>query len=175
MKKPQLVHAMGVFSIYKELADAGFDVKAEHFSLLEMLVKSKRMASEYFCFNSQQLKIFDDGLEKINDFFVSSSRIVSNPQDFKKIKRIFTQGSEEDLDLVRSKIRDIDAVIGDIRGRARDSEFADTLQSVKKRLENLPISAFRGSDSEAVAVMALKRLIDTKFLPLARRQLGVDD
>lgn len=175
MQRAQLVHAMGVFAIYKELDDAGFKVKAEHFSLLEMLVKSKRMASEYFCFNSQQLRIFDDGLEKINDFFVSDARVVCNPQDFNKVKRIFTQGSDRDLDLVRSKIKDVDSVIGDIRGKVKDSEFSDTLLSAKKHLESLPIRAFKGSDNEAVAIMALKRLIDTKFLPLAQRHLGVDN
>ena len=175
MQRPQLVHAMGVFAIYKELADAGFKVNAEHFSLLEMLVKSKRMASEYFCFNSQQLKVFDDGLEKINDFFVSESRVVKNPQEFNKINRIFAKGSEEDLDLIRSEIRNIDAVISDLKGKAKDSQFADTLLSAKIQLENLPISAFKRSDGEAVAIMALKRLIDTKFLPLAQRQLGIDE
>jgi hypothetical protein len=174
MPKPQLRHAMGVFAIYKELADAGFQVKAEHFSLLELLVRARAMASEYFGFNSNQLTVYDDGLEKINDFFVDENRIVRNPQDFNKIKRVFMKGTIEELDLIRSGIRNVDNIIRDIKGRAKDSSFADALKGVKDTLENLPISAFRDTDSEALAVMSLKRLIDQKFLPIAHRHLGID-
>lgn len=175
MQRPQLKHAMGVFALYQELADAGFRVRAEHFSLLELLVKSKAMASEYFGFNSAQLKTYDDGLEKINDFFIDPNRIVSNPQEFNKIKSIFTRGTAEDLDHIRSGIKLVDHTLNDIRGREKDSSFEDTLKIVRERLEKLPISAFRDSDSEAMSIMALKRLIDRKFLPIAQNQLGLED
>lgn len=175
MKKPQLKHAMGVFSLYQELADAGFPVRAEHFSLLELLVRAKAMASEYFGFNSAQLRTYDDGLEKIADFFIHQNRIVSNPQEFNKIKSVFTRGTTDELDLIRSGVKEVDHVLSDIRGRAKDNSFEDTLKGVREKLEKLPVSAFRGSDSEALAVMSLKRLIDKKYLPMAQQQLGLDD
>lgn len=174
MQKPALRQAMGVFAIYKELSDQGFGIRAEHFSLLEMLVKSRAMASEYFGFNAEQLRTYDDGLERINDFFIDESRVVSNPQDFNKIKRIFTSGTQDDLDLVRAGVKSIDNALRDIRGRQKDTSFADTLTSVRQKLEKLPISAFRDTDSEAIAIMSLKRLIEKKFVPLAQRRLGID-
>lgn len=175
MQRPQLRHAMGVFAIYQELADAGFDVRAEHFSLLELLVKSRAMASEYFGFNSEQLTVFDDGLEKINEFFVADTRIIKNPQDFNKIKRVFTKGSIDELDLIRSGDRSVDNVIRDIKDRAKHSNFLDTLRGVRDTLERLPISSFRDTDSEALAVMSLQRLIDKKFVPIALQHLGIDE
>ena len=72
-------------------------------------------------------------------------------------------------------IRHVDHVISDIKGRQKDSSFSDTLGSVRETLEKLPVSAFRDTDSEALAVMALKRLIDKKFLPIAQQQLGLDE
>jgi len=175
MQKPQLKHAMGVFAIYQELADSGFPVKAEHFSLLELLVKARAMASEYFRFNSEQLRTYDDGLEKINDFFIDENRIVKNPQDFNKVKSVFSRGTTEELDFIRLGAKRIDNVIRDINDRKKDSSFADTLKNVRDTLEKLPVSAFRDTDREAMAVMSLKRLIDKKFVPIAQQQLGLDD
>lgn len=77
------------------------------------------------------------------------------------------------MDLIRAGVRDVDNVIRDIKGREKDSIFANTVKGVKEKLEKLPVSAFRGSDSETLAVMSLKRLIDKKFLPIAQQQLGL--
>ncbi len=173
MQKPQLKLAMGVFALYQELAEAGFDIKAEHFSLLELLVKSRKMASEYFGFNGSLLRTFDDGLEKINDFFVDENRIVRNPADFRKVNRIFSKGNEGEMELVRVGIRELDDVLSDIRAREKDSNFLDTLIKVRKNLDRLPVSAFRETDGEAVAIMALKRLVDGKFVPIAQQHLGI--
>ena len=175
MPKSQLKHAMGVFALYQELADAGYPVRAEHFSLLELLVKNKKMASEYFSFNSAQLRTFDDGLEKVSDFFIDQNRIVNNPQEFNKINRIFNRGTTEELDLIRSGARTIENVLSDMAGRAKDSSFIDTINAVREKLEKLSVSSFRDSDADALAVMALKRLIDKKLLPLAASRLELEE
>ena len=75
---------------------------------------------------------------------------------------------------MRAGVKSIDNALRDIRGRQKDTSFADTLTSVRQKLEKLPISAFRDTDSEAIAIMSLKRLIEKKFVPLAQRRLGLD-
>ena len=175
MQRPQLTLAMGVFALYQELSDAGFDVRGDHFSLLELLVKARKMASEYFGFNRSQLRTFDNGLEKINDFFIDKDRIVKNPADFRKIHRIFSKGIDGELELVRAGIRDMEDVLADIKGRERESTFWDTLTSVRQKLERLPLSTFRETDREAVAIMSLKRLVDNRFVPIAEQHLGIDE
>ena len=175
MQKPQLRLAMGVFALYQELAEAGFDVRGDHFSLLELLVKARRMASEYFGFNRSQLRTYDDGVEKINDFFIDRDRVVRNPADFRKIQRIFSKGMEGELELVRVGVREMDDILADIKGRERETTFLNTLASVRQKLERLPLSSFRETDREAVAIMSLKRLVDKRFVPIAEQHLGIDE
>jgi hypothetical protein len=174
ISREKVKRALYVFAIYKAASEEGCGVRPDHYSLLELLVGRPKMASEYFEFNRNQLKIFRDGLSKIDDFFLAENRLVNNPGEFRKIYRAFVGGGVNALDQIRDGILNADQIVARQSDTARHTRFKHTLDDARELLSSLSVSTFRGTDAEAVAIMSLKRLIDDKFVPLAQQQLGLD-
>ena len=174
LPKAKVTRALYVYSIYKAASEEGSDVRPEHYSLLELLTGSPKMASEYFEFNRNQLRVFSDGLSKIDDFFFADDRLINNPGEFRKLYRAFTIGGIEALDQIRDRVFSVERVLERHRNLAKDTRFQSGIDEVREKLGEIPLVSFKETDAEAVAIMALKGLIDKKFLPLAKRQLGLD-
>jgi hypothetical protein len=164
-----------VFSIYKQASEEGAAVQPQHFSLLELLVGRPKMASEYFEFNREQLRVFSDGISKIDDFFLAEQRLINNPGEFRKLYRAFTGGGCEALERIRDRVLTLDQVLARHKDSKRDTQFKTTLESIREQLSSLPVSSFHATDSEALAIVSVKRLIDKTFWPLAQEQLGLND
>ena len=175
MSRDKVQKALYVFSIYKAASEEGCAVRPDHYSLLELLVGRPKMASEYFAFNRNQLRVFDDGLSKIDDFFLAESRLINNPGEFRQLYRAFTGGGVEALDQVRDRVFDLEQVLDRLKHSVQDARFKTALDDVRDKLNALSIGSFNNTDAEVLAIMSLKRLIDKKFLPLAQHQLGLDE
>lgn len=174
LPKAKVTRALYVYSIYKAASEEGCAVRPEHYSLLELLTGCPKMASEYFEFNRNQLRVYSDGLSKIDDFFLAEDRLINNPGEFRKLYRAFTVGGIEALDQIRDRIFSVDRILENQRNAVRDTRFQNAIDEVREKLGDISLMSFKATDAEAVSIMSLKSLIDKKFLPLAKRQLGLE-
>lgn len=164
-----------IFALFDALQKAGYQVRSDHYSLLQLTLSRPRLASEYFDFNRAALSISPQGLERLNRTFVDRGGPVKNPKDFRAFARVFQEGTPQDLSLIENGARSLDTIMGDMDDRRRETLFLDKLRNVLTELESLRVSSFRGSDEEADMIFRLKGFVDRRLWPLASKILNGND
>ena len=163
-----------IFFIFTELQNAGYAVRSDHYSLIQLMVSKPRLASEYFDYHRQGFRISSMGLEKFNELCIDEQCPIKNPKDFRGFYRIFQQGNAQDLAAIENGARSIDLVLGDIRDRNMESIFLTKSSKILEMLQGLQISSFKESGEEAEVIFKIKALIDRRLWPLAAKVLEIE-
>ena len=163
-----------IFSVFSALQAAGYAVRSDHYSLIQLLVTKPKFASECFDYNRRAFRLSSHGLERFNRLCIEEGCPVQNPKAFRALVRIFQEGNSNDMAVIENGARSIDAVISDIKDRKKDKIFLDKTESILQSLQKLNVSAFKESDREAEVIFKMKALIDRRLWPLAAKVLGIE-
>lgn len=168
IKRADVRTALIIARLFTQLRDAGFQMRSDHYSLLEMTVAKPRLLVEYFEMDEDRLKVSDVGLERINELMIEDDAPVKNPSDHRSFYHVFLGGTEQDvLSVARGTVSPKDAK-AKVERRNQIYAFRQTLQDIKERLEELRPADFQGVHEELRLIQSIQELVNNRLVPLAR-------
>ncbi|MFC1873666.1 ParB N-terminal domain-containing protein [Chloroflexota bacterium] len=155
--KPNDVRSeLAIYSIYSQLQLGGYSVREEHYTLLNLAVRAKVMNSEYFELDWYDLQLSSDGLERFNKLCLEDDKIVHNPIDFKKVTKIYRNGTRNHMALVESGEYLLDDIMELVDQRTAKTFFVTELEKIEQKLSSLLLVTPRGIKKEEQLVRAIR-------------------
>ncbi len=137
MKPQEVRNELAIYSIYSQLKNEGCPVKEEHYTLLNMAVRTQGMNYDYFGFNLYALKFSQKGLERFNNLCLERNRPIHNPGDFKKVAKIHKKGFMRDMELLENGGSSLDDIVEIVENRLVKHPFLDELRKIEKKMSSL--------------------------------------
>jgi len=157
-----------VYRVYEQLREASYDVKPNHFSLIDMAVKDRRLSEEYFELNPVTFLFSNRGLARFDRLCVREKKPINNPKDFRAFSKVFRRGTEYEVKLIESNEQSVLAVLDRLTDREDEREFLNGLEEIKEQFDALRPAEFRGLKSEIELISKIRGLVDEKLWPLAK-------
>ena len=156
-----------VYRVYEQLKEEGYEVKAHHFSLINMAVTDRQLSEDYFELSPVTLRFSSRGLAHFDKLCVRTEKPISNPKDFRQFAEVYRNGTEYEVSLIESNTQSVSSVLDRVNGRQGEREFLSRLEDILERLEVLEPAGFRGIKGEIDAIREIKDLVDEKLWRLA--------
>ena len=123
-----------IYRIYLQLKQAGYTVKTDRFTLIESAVSDAGLRDGYFEFEETQFVFSECGLDKLYNLCIKDDRIIRNPKDFNRFKKIYVFGSDEDVNAIENEIDSIEDIYADIQDDVRQGKALSKLEDILKKL-----------------------------------------
>ena len=160
-----------VYRVYQQLKQNAYDVKPDHFTLIDLAVGNRQMRDEYFGFDDETFQFTKSGLERLNKLCINEEKPINNPKEFRAFAKIFENGTEYEVKCVENNEQSIDDVLRRVKTRINDKAFFNELDDIKHSLKGLLVTEFRGTQAEVDLIERIKFLVDEKLWPLAKKKL----
>jgi hypothetical protein len=153
--------------IYEQMKSAGLQVEPKHYTLIDLAIKTRALAGEFFEIDEDDLTMSPVGVERFAELCFGSSPPVHNPKLFQGFTFIYSEGTELERTLAITGKRDIDSLRLGISDRKKQRAFAEDLDRVIDLIGSLCPSDFKGTVKEKDKIRRIQRLIETRLGPLA--------
>ena len=138
-KESEIQKNLKIYRVYDQIRDAGYSIKSDRFSLIELAVSDSALSYSYFELNSQ-LQFSDVGLDRFINLIDPNEGPVKNPRLFRQFSYIFKNGTDDDVNKVEKLIADIGDVYADVMMRKKGSYLYDRLNKIHEEIQEIDIS-----------------------------------
>ncbi|MBN2564056.1 MAG: hypothetical protein JXQ75_24340 [Phycisphaerae bacterium] len=154
---------LAVYRVFEQLKAGHYEVRADHYSLLDMVLSKRDLRRSYFGFDEGVLQFSKQGLSRFNRLCAESKCPVHDPQRFRHFHFVFVHGTEQDLRDIETKRFLVQDVREKVEARACKKQFTDSLQSVAGLLKDLDIKDYQGYAKEDLLIQRICRLVEKKL------------
>ncbi len=165
LKPVEVRQAISIYRVYLEMQNAGYEVKSDHYTLIDLCLARPKMAEELFEYDKIACRMTDHGMALFNDLCIEAGCELSNPQKFRKFYQIWKDGALKDVLAVAERTISVDDALKIVNKSVADKDAAKKLELVMSTLEKIQLEKLRGTMKEKELVARIKRIIDTKIIP----------
>jgi hypothetical protein len=170
-KRGEIRRLIEIYRLYQQLKEQQYDVKPDHYTLIDLALSYPRVRDEYFRFEEQTFHLSLTGLERFNKLCIEERKPINNPRDFRAFRKIVEDGTEYEISRVENNEESIDAILDRVRIRINNQSFQKDLDAILHKLRGLLPAEYRETKAEAEAIEKIKILVDEKLWPLAKKKL----
>lgn len=156
MKPQEIKYELATFLVYLQLQEQGYAVIEEHYTLINMAVRTQGINRDYFGLDWYTLQFSFDGLERFSDLCLEEERPVHNPGDFKKVVKVYKNGTTREMGLIGTGEYSLDEIIEVVENRQIRHQFVHELEKIEKQISSLRLMAPAGLNREAQLVMKIR-------------------
>ena len=151
-----------VYRVYEQLKWQGFQVKPDHFSLIEMAVSNGGLRKNYFELDGKTFNFSQTGLSRFDSLCIGRDRQIKNPPDFRTFAKVFRE-SRTDVEFIESGSRTLAHVANLLYRRQRRNAFLGQLQEIKTQIDNLEPALFRRERAEVELIKEIRQVVEKKL------------
>jgi hypothetical protein len=155
--------------VYDQLRRGGYPVQPQHFSLVDLAVKTRSLANAFFEVDDLTCQMSTSGLERFAELCLEAQPPVHNPKLFQTFAFIYAEGTELEVSKARSGEEDLEELKRAIDERRKRREFSDDLDNVLELLGALRVFKFRGTAHEREQIRRIERIVARTLVPLANQ------
>lgn len=156
--------AIMAYRIYEQLKHAGFSVVKDRFSIIDEALADSTLRSDYFDFDDTRYCLTENGLEKFYNLCVGRDKIVHNPQDLRKFKKVVKSGHDDVVNAVENYTMTLDEAVEEIKAIEKESKTLKQLSDIAKKLKSLNLASFENDKDECLnAANQIIYLVDVKL------------
>jgi len=169
--RKELEGEMSVVRLYKQFVEAYEleDIPKKCSERLSWVYKNQRQFKTHFGYDTNYLRLDEEGLDRFYDIFLHPQAPVDNPQKFRKFLNIMRYGGVEDIETMRDEPHLLSEIEKRIREQRSDSRFLIGLEGIEQRLNALRISDFNQTTDEIESIDRIASLVQTKLWRLNPR------
>lgn len=149
---------LAIYRVYDQLRSGKYNVKPDHYSLLDLAVGAREMNVAYFGLSERTLEFTKSGLNHFGTLCLENNSPITNPQEFKAFVKIWSNGTENEVSLVESG-EDVFAILERVERRMNRNQFLDQLRDIRDQLEELIPADFRDTAKEAKVIKEIEELV----------------
>jgi hypothetical protein len=166
---PKAVHkCLKICRVYEQLRRAKVGIEPKHYTLIDLATKTRDVAGPYFELDSETCELSDVGLERFVELVLGEKPPIHNPKLFDAFVEVYTDGTPLERSEIASGVACLEDTRAAIRRRKERREFRDELEDIKRRIGDLYVDGFRGTESEKALILRIQHLVDTRLVPLGR-------
>jgi len=159
------------YRVYEQLKHAGFSVVKDRFSIIDEALGDFALRGDYFGFNENRYCLSENGLEKFYNLCVGKEKIIHNPQDLRKLKKVVKSGYDELINAVENRTMTLDEAIDMLKTISYESKTLKQLNDIAKKLKSLNLASFQNDEDECVeAANEIILLVNKKLKRLIARR-----
>ncbi len=157
------------FRAYEQLNHHGYNVKPNHYSLIDLAIGNRILSTEYFELNVNTFLLSRTGLEKFAALCIGPKTPINSPKEFRAFSEIYKNGTEHEVHLAESGAEAVTEIYIKMSERHETKRFQMKCNDILFRLEDLVVAEFRGMSSEVETINKIRNLVDTKLYPLTKK------
>ena len=157
---------LAIFRIFEQLRRGKYNVKEDHYSLLDLSVGTNNLNVTYFGLSKRTLELSGTGLDLFARLCLDKNPPINNPQEFKAFVKIWRNGSEHELSLVESGEESVFAILERVKRRESRNHFLDQLMDIRHRLAELIPADFNETASEVKAIKDIQAIVNGRLCAL---------
>lgn len=161
----QVKKALLVYRIYHQLQELGYDVRSDHYSLIEMAVSQKLLADGFFELDRRTFVLSKPGAERFVRLCAQDGCAVTNPGAFRVFANIYRNGTDRDAEQVLSCSETVDSVWSRVSSRMERRTAVTTLEKARELLESIELDGIRGTKNELKEIERIRNLLEHKLAP----------
>jgi len=163
---------LSVVRLYKQLRESGYELDHKIRERLTWVYGNQRHFKRYFGYDVDSFQLDSSkGVERYYDIFVRPGCAVHNPTLFKKLRNIFREGDENDVEVLRKQPKDLERIEKEVLSKKQDLRFISELRTIHKKLSALKIREYNGTESENSLIADICKLANGKLKSI----IDVDD
>ncbi len=161
----QVKKALLVYRIYQQLQELGYEVRSDHYSLIEIAVSQRLLADEFFELDRSTFLLSKRGADRFVQLCAQRGCAVTNPAAFRVFANVYRNGTERDVEQVVSTNETLDAVWNRVSARMERRASVSLLEKACDLLESIELEEIRGTKEEHRLIERIKALLERKLLP----------
>lgn len=158
LSKGDVKKNLRIYRVYRQLIEAGYDVEADRYSLIEIATNDKVLREEYFEINDSTFKFSEVGVERFYTLCVESGRPVYEPKVFNKFKKIVIHGNENIIRDIEDGTYSVEEMYDYIRDEIKQDELCGQLEGILSRIQSLNVGALSEADEDCLEL--IERIIE---------------
>lgn len=139
---------LATYSVYYQLREQGYSAKEEHYTIINMAVRTQGMNHDYFGLDWDSLQMSPDGLERFNKLCLEEDGPVHNPIDFKQVVKVYKKGSARAMTAIETGEADLEAIVQVVDNSLAKHQFLNELEKIEKRISSLRLVEPAGLERE---------------------------
>lgn len=161
----QVKQALLVYRIYQQLQELGYEVRSDHYSLIEIAVSQRRLADEFFELDRSTFLLSKRGADRFVQLCAQRRCAITNPGAFRAFATIYRDGTDRDVEQVVSASEALDTVSARVAARMERRASVTQLEKSCELLESIELEEIRGTKEELRLIERIKNLLDKKLSP----------
>jgi len=161
----EVKNAISIYSVYSEMQETGYDVKSDHYTLIEMCMERPNMADKLFEYDKISCQMSDHGMDLFSELCVEPGCEITNPKKFRLLYKIWKEGSLKDIHAVAKRTISVEDAAKMAASSAVEKDAVRKLESALSSLEKIQLHQLSGSMKEKELIERIRYLINKKILP----------
>lgn len=161
----QVKKALLVYRIYQQLQELGYEVRSDHYSLIEIAVSQRLLADEFFELDRSSFLLSKRGADRFVQLCAQRACAVTNPAAFRAFATIYRNGTERDVEQVVSASESLDAVASRVAARMERRASVTLMEKACELLESIELEEIRGTKEELRLIERITTLLERKLTP----------
>lgn len=161
----QVKKALLVYRIYHQLQELGYEVRSDHYSLIEMAVSQRLLADEFFELDRRSFVLSKRGAERFVQLCAQEGCVVTNPGSFRVFANVFRNGTDRDVEQLLTGSESVDSVWTRVSARMERRTAVTTLEKARELLESIELDEIRGTKNELKEIERIRKLLESKLTP----------
>ena len=170
-KRGDVRRQIEVYRVYQQLKEQRYDVKPDHYTLIDLALSYPRVRDEYFRFEEDAFHFSLTGLERFNKLCIVEEKAINNPRDFRAFRKIVEDGTEYEIACVENNEQSINDIHDRVKSRVNNQAFFKDLEQILHKLKGMLVADYRETKAEAETIEKIKLLVDEKLWPMAKKKL----
>jgi hypothetical protein len=171
----QVKKALLVYRIYHQLQNLGYEVRSDHYSLIEIAVSQRLLADEFFGLDRRTFVLSREGAERFVRLCAQQGCAVTNPGSFRVFANVYRNGTERDVEQILSGHDTVDDVWHRVSNRMERRTAVTTLEKARDLLESIELDEIRGTKNELKEIERIRKLLENKLTPAHEARAEVDE
>lgn len=138
-KESEVTKNLKIYRVYEQIKHAGYQIKSDRFTLIDLSVSDSNLSNEYFGLNNDY-QFSDVGINRFINLIVSNNGPITNPKLFKEFSFIFKNGNDVDVSSIENKASDLSEVYYDVKKRKKGNYLYNRLSQIHQDLMKIDIS-----------------------------------
>jgi hypothetical protein len=153
---------------YLLLQSLGVAVLPEHYSLIELGTSTRAVNKGVFELSDEYLHLSKAGAMRFAELCIADDRIINNPPEFKVFAKVAEAGDSSFMEAVSERAITIEQAQEKLERIAQREMFESELGRAISIVENIPIAAYRATQSEKRLILKMMGLVDSHLKRLLK-------
>jgi hypothetical protein len=153
---------------YLLLRSLGVDVLPEHYSLIDLATSTRSVNQAVFGLSDEHLHFSKAGAMRFAELCIEEDRIIHNPPEFRIFSKVAEAGDGNFMEAVSERAITIEQAKEKLDRIAERDLFENELGRAISIIENIPIAAYRKTQSEKKLILKMMGLVDSHLKRLLK-------